>query len=414
MRAIVIGAGLVGVTTAWELRRAGHQVTVLERRSGVAAETSYANAGLVAPGHAVPWGSPKVPGLLFKSLLVKNQAYRLKPRLDRHMLGWGLRFLRECTPARTAANTVHEYRLCRYAQSRLHGVSEEASLHYDARRDGLLYLYRSQAGLRQGLEHMKVMQDLGHEARALSVDEIIELDPAYAPARDKIAGAAYCPTDESGDARLFTQQLAEACREKGVEFIFNCAVEHIKTRASRIEGMVTSAGEQTSDSYVLACGAEAPRLTRPIGLNLPIYPVKGYSVTFPLAAEHLAPSIGGLDEDRVIAFSRLGDRLRVTSVAEIAGYDVSHRPADFAPMIREFSTLLPDAADYASPQYWSCLRPMTPNSLPILGPSPYRNLYLNVGHGNMGWTMACGTARLVADLIDGREPELPMAAMSLH
>lgn len=413
MRAVVIGAGLAGVTAAWELRQAGHSVTVLDRRPEPAAETSYANAGLVAPGHAMPWASPKVPAILFKSLFVRNQAYRLRPRMDWHMMRWGLRFLGQCTRRRSAENTVHGHRLCRYSQTRLHAVTEQAGLEYDSQRGGLLYLYRSESTLREGVEHMKVIRDMGHDVRVLRREEVIELEPAFAQSAGQVAGAAYCPTDESGDARLFTVRLAEACRNEGVEFVFDCGIERIVAERGRVRGLSTSSGDREGDIYVLASGVEAPRLVRPIGIDLPVYPVKGYSVTFPVGPDNRAPSIGGVDEDRLIAFSRLGDRLRVTSTAEIAGYDVSYRPSDFDHMIRELSGLMPDAARYDEPEYWSCLRPMTPNGRPVIGPTRYENLYLNTGHGNMGWTMACGTARLVADLIDGKSTDISVDALTL-
>lgn len=414
MHTVVIGAGLAGVTAAWELCQSGHTVTVLDRQPEAAAETSHANAGLVVPGHAMPWASPRVPAILLKSLFSADQAYRLKPRLDRHMLRWGVRFLGQCTRARLAENTVHGYRLCRYSQARLHVVTEQAGLEYDSRRNGLFYLFRSEATLRAGVEHMKVIRDLGHEVRVLGVDEIVALDPAFEQSAGGITGGAYCPTDESGDARLFTLQLADACRKQGVEFVFDCTVDRLVAGGDRIRCVETSSGERDADVFVLASGVEAPRLTRPIGFDLPIYPVKGYSVTFPVGDSHRAPVIGGLDEDRLVAFSRLGDRLRVTSVAEIAGYDASYRPADFQHIIGTISGLLPDAADFGKPDYWACLRPMTPNGRPLVGRSRYRNLYLNAGHGNMGWTMACGTARLVADVIDGRDTDIPMDSLTRH
>lgn len=414
MHALVIGAGLAGVTAAWELLQSGHTVTVLDRQPEAAAETSHANAGLVVPGHAMPWASPRVPGLLLKSLFNADQAYRLKPRLDWHMLRWGMRFLRQCTPGRMAENTLHGYRLCRYSQQRLHAVTEQAGLEYDSQRGGLFYLFESESTLRAGVEEMKPIQDMGHDVRVLGVDEIVDLDPAFAQAAGGIAGAAYCPTDESGDARLFTLALADACRKGGAELVFDCAVARIVAEGDRIRCVETASGERDADVFVLASGVEAPRLARPIGVDLPVYPVKGYSVTFPIAAGHQAPVIGGVNIDRLMAFSRLGNRLRVTSTAEIAGYDTSYRPADFEHMIEVFSRFMPDAAEYEKPEYWACLRPMTPNGRPVVGASRYRNLYLNVGHGNLGWTMACGSARLVADVINGREPEIPMDALALN
>lgn len=414
MHAVVIGAGLAGVTAAWELCQSGHTVTVLDRQPEAAAETSHANAGLVVPGHALPWASPGVPAMLLKSLFSADQAYRLKPRLDWQMLRWGVRFLGQCTHRRLAENTRHGYRLCRYAQQRLHAVTEQAGLEYHSQRGGLLYLFESDTTLRSGVEEMRAIQDMGHDVRVLGFDEIVELDPAFAQAAGNIAGAAYCPTDESGDARLFTLGLAEACRKQGVELVFDCTVDRMVPDGDRIRCVTTSSGERDADIFVLASGVEAPRLARPVGIDLPIYPVKGYSVTFPAGSGHRAPVIGGVNIDRLMAFSRLGDRLRVTSTAEIAGYDSSYRPADFEHMIGVFSRFMPDAAEYDKPEYWACLRPMTPNGRPIVGPSRYRNLYLNVGHGNLGWTMACGTARLVADVINDRETEIPIDSLTLH
>jgi len=413
MHFIVIGAGLAGITVAWELRQSGHGVTVLDRGPEPASETSYANAGLVCPGHAVPWASPQVPGLMLKSLFNDHQAYRFKPRLDWRMYYWGLRFLRECRPARLRRNTERQYRLCRYSQQRLHAVTDQAGLNYHSGQDGLLYVFRSASSLREGTAQLAAIRDMGHEMRVLDAREVCEIEPAYAQA-GAIAGAVYCPTDESGDARLFTSELAEACRSAGVELELGCTVTGFRANNRRIEGVETSSGTRAGDGYVLASGVEAPRLSRPLGIDLPIYPVKGYSVTFPVGASHQPPSIGGLDHDNLIAFSRLGDRMRVTSVAEIAGYDTSFKPTDFEPLTATFSQLFPRAADYADPEYWSCLRPMTPTGSPIIGATRYQNLFLNVGHGNLGWTMSCGTARLLADIIAGRDTDIPVDALTLR
>lgn len=414
MHALVIGAGLAGVTTAWELCRSGWRVTVLDRQPEAAAETSHANAGLVVPGHAMPWASPRVPGILLKSLFRPDQAYRLRPRLDPAMLRWGLRFLSQCTRHRHDANTVRAWRLAHYAQQRLHAVTEEAGLEYHSTRRGLLYMYRSRESLREALEEMQIIRDLGQEVRSLDFDEIVALDPAFEQAAGSIAGAAYCPTDESGDARLFTLGLVEACRERGVEFVFDCPVERLLAEGGRIRCVRTAGGDREADAFVVASGSEAPRLTRPVGVKLPIYPVKGYSLTFPIGPGHRPPTIGGLDGDRLLAFSRLGDRLRLTATAEIAGYDDSCRPADFAPMIETFARLMPEAADYDKPGYWACLRPMSPNGRPVVGARGYPNLYINAGHGNLGWTMSCGTARLLADLMNGRDTEIPVEGPALH
>jgi len=413
MHAVVIGAGLAGVTAAWELCQSGHRVTVLDRGAEPASETSYANAGLICPGHAMPWAAPGVPAQLLKSLFVKDQAIRFKPRFDWQMLKWGLRFLRECTTGRVKRNTVHQYRLCRYAQQRLHAVTGEAGLDYHSQRDGVFYVHRSEPSLREGAAKLALIGELGQELRVLDARQVSDIEPAYAQSEGVIAGAVYSPGDETGDARRFTRQLAGACRAAGVVFEPGCTVTGVNVARGRVASLDTKLGPRGGDVYVLAAGVEAPRLVRPLGIDPPVYPVKGYSATFPVADARQAPRTGGLDHDRLIAFSRLGDRLRVTSVAEIAGFDTSFEPADFAPMTAAVAELFPGAADYGRPSYWSCLRPMTPRGSPIIGATRCDNLFLNVGHGNLGWTMACGTARLVADIINKREPAIPVDALSL-
>ncbi len=414
MRVAVLGGGVVGVAAAWMLQRDGHAVTLVERAEGPASFTSFANAGLVAPGHAYAWSSPKAPGMLLRSLWRNDQALRFKPALDPALWRWTLKFLRQCTLERAALNTARKARLCLYSQALLHQVVADSGVTYDARDGGLLYLYRRPESFVGALEKMRVLIDQGIELRSLDPHAASEIEPALAPARGRLAGAIYAPSDESGDARLFTLGLAQACAERGVTFRFGETVTGFRIAGDRVEAARTDRGEVAADAFVLALGVFAPRLARQLGARLPIYPVKGYSVTLPVAGRNNAPTRGGVDEDNLVAYARFGERLRITATAEFAGYSTAHRPADFRHMLAAARDLFPDGGDWAQPSYWAGLRPMTPEGSPILGRGRHANLYYNVGHGHMGWTMACGTAKIVADQIAGRPPEIPLDGMTLH
>lgn len=412
MKILVMGSGVIGVTSAYFLAKEGHQVTVVDRHPGAANETSFANAGLVAPGHSYTWASPRAPRILLKSLFQEDQALRLRWRADPRLWSWCLRFLRNCTAERTRVNTTRKLRLCLYSQQVLHQVVADTGVAYDGRHGGLIYLYRDQASFDRGAANMRILADNGMELRLLDRNACAAIEPALDPVKDKIAGAIYAPTDESGDAHMFTRNLAEHCRGLGVTFRFDTTIRVIESDRGRITGLVTDKGRVEADLYVMALGCQSPILARPLGLSVPIYPVKGYSVTLPIAGSNLAPSLGGVDENNLIAWARMGDRLRVTATADFAGYDTSHSPADFTGMLRATRDLFPTGGDYDKPLYWAGLRPMTPEGTPIIGQTRYPNLYLNTGHGHMGWTMSCGAARALADLIGGRKPEVDLAGMA--
>ena len=411
MRVVVLGAGVIGVTTAYELHADGHEVVVLDRRPGAAEETSFANAGLIAPGHSYTWASPKAPRIMLRSLYQQDQALRFKPRLDPELYLWSARFLRNCTAARSRVNTLRKLRLCTYAQDRLHHVVAETGVGYDASTGGLFYLYRDPAALERAQASMQILRDGGRRMEPLDVDGIVELDPAFGSARRALAGAVFCPDDEGGDAHVFTRGLAAWLAERGVEFGYGVNVLGFDLAGDHVESVQTTSGRIAGDAYVLALGTGSARLARGLGLRLPIYPIKGYSVTFPLADE--PPAHGGVDEESLTAFCPMGDRLRLTSTAEFAGYDTSHQPRDFDAMIASAQELFPRAADWSKPSYWAGLRPMTPEGTPIMGRGKQRNVYLNAGHGHMGWTMACGSARIVADVLRGELPAIDTRGMTL-
>jgi len=413
MDIVVVGAGLAGVTAAWELAKAGHSVTVVERHAAPASETSFANAGLVAPGHAFTWASPKAPRTLLRSLFRDDQALRLKLRLDPEMWAWCWKFLRNCTSEKARINTARKVRLCLYSQTVLHEILAESGVECHYQKGGLLYLHRSQAALDAAAAGARILTENGAQIRVLDRDAAAAIDPALAPVKHKIAGALFAPTDEGGDSAAFTHGLAERCQARGVVLKFGTAVIRFEIEGGRIARLVTAEGDLRADAYVIAAGNEAARLARPLGVSLPIYPIKGYSLTVPIEAGHAPPTHGGVDEHYLFAYCRLGDKLRLTATAEFTGYDTTHKPEDFRVMLMAARDLFPNGAAYDRPSYWACLRPMTPEGTPIIGRTPMPNLFLDVGLGHMGWTMCSGAARLLMQIVDGRKTDIDMTGLTL-
>ena len=415
MKTLVLGAGVVGVTTAYFLAKAGHEVTVVEEKDGVGLEASAGNAGIIAPGHSFAWASPRAPRMLWQSLRGAETAIRLRLGTDPRLYTWGLRFLRECTSARARHNTLVKLRLCQYSQAVMNELVRAEALEYHAITKGALYVHRDPAELEAGIKKMALLAEHGQKQEILDANDLAKLDPVFAPVKEKIAGAIRDLGDSSGDSHLFVENLARRCQEAlGVTVKLGTRVTALRADTDRIDAVVTSQGVLTADHYVLALGVGSPVVARTAGLPLPIYPAKGYSSTFPLRPGGLAPTVPGVDEQWLVGWSRLGDRLRLTSTAEFAGYDWGWTPRDFNNILRLARDLFPDAADYDRGQYRACLRPLTPDGPPILGLGRHRNLFLNCGHGHMGWTMACGTARIVADLMNGRMPELDLDGLTLR
>lgn len=414
MRVLVLGGGVVGVTTAYQLLKDGHEVALVEKNDGVALETSWGNAGMIAPGHAFAWSSPQAPMILLRSLFQKDQALRFRPSTDPRLWSWSLLFLRQCTEERARRNTLRKHRLCVYSQQILHETLADGDLEYDRIGGGILYFYRSAEALETGVRHMQVLADDGQEIEVLDRDGVARVEPSLAAARDKIAGGIYCPSDETGDSHKFTRGLARRCEDRGAEFHLGTEILAIETDGGRVTGVTTSKGALGADAYVLSLGNESPLLARRIGIDLPIYPVKGYSATLPVGNHPHPPTIGAVDEQNLVAISRFGERMRVTSTAEFAGYDTSHRPRDFEHMLGVARSLYPGGADYDGAELWAGLRPMTPEGTPRFGRKKYGNLYVNAGQGHMGWTMSHGSARITADLIAGRTPAIPLDGMSLE
>jgi D-amino-acid dehydrogenase len=408
MRIVVLGGGVVGVTTAYQLQRDGHEVVVIERNPEVASGASFGNAGMIAPGHSFVWSSPRAPIILAKSLILRDQALRFRLSADPWLYAWTWGFLKECTPAKARRNTLLKHRLAAYSQTVLDRVVAEEGIDYDRNTRGILYMHRSQKALDAGIGHMKLLESDGQAIKALTRDQVVALEPNLGHARESIAGAILCPTDETGDCAKFTRALAAIVVARGGAIVTGATVGGLATGGDKVTQVLTDRGPFAGDAYVLALGAESPILARRLGFRLPIYPIKGYSLTVPIGAAKSPPGIACLDEHNLVAISRFGDRLRITATAEFAGYDASHRPSDFAFMKRVTQELFPDGAEYDRAEMWAGLRPMTPTNLPLIGRRRFKNLILNCGHGHIGWTMSHGSARIAADLIAGRAPSIPM------
>jgi D-amino-acid dehydrogenase len=407
MRVIVLGAGVVGVTSAYYLTLDGHDVTVLDRNNAAASETSYGNAGLVSPGDSYAWASPAALGMFVKSLYRHDLGIKVRPQLDRHFLSWTMKFLLQCTHERARINTLRKLRLALYSKACFDSLVAATGIEFGGRCNGILYFYRTTESLDSGAAHMQLLADHGLSIEIVTRDRLIALDPGLRLAGDRIAGGIFSPMDQTADSCRFSRSLAAWCAKNGsVRFLYDTTVAAIEVGGDRVTGVVTDRGLLSADAFVLAAGAESPRLTRPIGIDLPICPVKGYSVTSPIRKEERAPKLGGVDEDRLVAYSRLGDRVRIAARAEFAGYDRTYRTDDFRILLGAACDLFGDGLDLGKAEYWTGLRPMTPSSVPILGPARYRNFHLNVGHGHVGWTMACGSGKFTADLIGGRRPEI--------
>ena len=411
MKVVVIGAGVVGVTTTYYLAKSGHQVTVVEKEAEAATLASAGNAGLIAPGHSFAWASPAAPWELLRSLTVEDTALRVNPLKAPGMASWGFRFLRECNAERAAKNTVVKLRLAQYSQRMLDQIAADEHIDYDDVHEGILYLYRDPKRFRAGVEKMKFLQ----KQDVLDAEGVVEAEPALRPVKHKLAGAIYGVTDSSGDAVKFTRALQAVCERMGARFLFGRGVERLIANGSRVQAALLEGGDSVAgDVVVLAAGVHSTRIARTAGVRLPIAPAKGYSATFPLRRnDGLLPRVGAVDEELLVAWCRMGDRLRMTSSAEFTGYETSYRERDFRIIRRLAADLLPDAADYDRGEYRACNRPMTPDGPPVLGTARHDNLYINSGHGHMGFTMACGSSRIVADLVDGKKPAIPVEGLTL-
>ena len=415
MEVIIMGGGVVGVTTAYQLLKDGHQVTVLDRHPPAIGGASYGNAGLIATGHSIAWGSPKALKIWFNSLFHKDPVFRMKFQTDPQFIRWGLKFLAQCTQSRAKINTLAKHRISDYSQKILNETTLETGVQYEQNTKGLLYIYRNSEALVAGSKQIKILQDAGQELEIVGKERALEIIPELADSLDQIAGGIFSPNDESGGSKIFTEQLMEVCRSMGGTFESGVSIEQLDASRTEIKRVVTNRGVFIADRYVLCLGAWSPLLAqKSLGVRLSVYPVKGYSITIPVEKSHTPPRTGGLHEEDLLGFSPMGDHFRVSSVSEFCGYDLGHSPEDFEHILKTAKRLFPNAGNYNKVEFWSGLRPMTPEGTPILGKGVHSNLFYNTGHGHLGWTMSCGTARITADLIADKSPEISIVKMHIR
>jgi D-amino-acid dehydrogenase len=413
MKVLVLGSGVIGVSSAWHLARDGHEVTVVDRQPAAALETSYGNAGEVSPGYSAPWAGPGVPLKAIKWLLMHHRPLVIRPTLDLNLVRWGLAMLRNCTAARYELNKSRMVRLAEYSRDCLRELRAETGIAYDERMQGTLQLFRTQAQLDGTAADIAILQRYGVGYELLDRAGCIRHEPALARVSDKFVGGLLLPGDETGDCFKFTQNLAGLAEKLGVTFRYGTRIEALRSEGGRLTGVRTDAGVLTADAYLLALGSFSPTLLDPIGIRVPVYPVKGYSITVPITDAAGAPESTVMDETHKVAVTRLGSRIRVGGTAELAGYTLQLHEARRRTLEHVVTDLFPQGGDVSRAEFWCGLRPMTPDGTPIVGGTRLPNLYLATGHGTLGWTMAAGTGRVMADLMSGRAPQIDLQGLTV-
>jgi D-amino-acid dehydrogenase len=413
VKVLILGSGVIGVTSAYYLARAGHEVTVVDRQAAPALETSFANAGEVSPGYASPWAGPGVPVKAIKWLLMKHGPLVIRPNADPAMWSFLVKMLRNCTAARYAVNKSRMIPLAEYSRDCLRALRQEIGIRYDERSQGTLQLFRKQAQLDHTGDDIAVLKQNGVPYELLDREGCIAAEPALSAVKDKIAGGLRLPEDETGDCQMFTADLAEQAAKLGVEFKFNVSISRLVADGAGITGVATSEGVLRADAYIAALGSWSQQLLRGVGISIPVYAVKGYSITVPVREDAGAPVSTVMDESYKVAITRLGNRIRVGDTAEVSGYSNTLHPARRATLDHSLTDLFPRGGDLSDVKFWCGLRPMTPDGPPIIGATRYPNLHLNTGHGTLGWTMACGSGCVLADMLSGRKPDIDTRELAM-
>jgi D-amino-acid dehydrogenase len=414
VKVVVLGAGVVGVTSAWYLAQAGHEVTVIDRQPFSGFETSFANGGQISVSHAEPWANPGAPKKILQWLGREDAPLMFRPRLSPRQWSWGLKFLLECLPGRTRRNTLQILALALYSHAELGALRESTGIRYDHAERGILHLHSDPEDLQAALERVELMRSHGFDLQLKTAQQCVEIEPALAHSRVRLIGGTYSHADESGDAHLFSRRLEELCRNAGVQFLFQSSIVRLLSQDDRISGIRIRHVEGPQevvrgDAYLVCLGSFTPFLVEPFGVQVPVFPVKGYSITAPVNQFGSAPTVCLSDESGKLAISRLGDRLRVAGTAELNDYDPTINRVRCMAILARAEELLPDAAEYPRAQFWAGLRPATPGNVPVIGRTHLPNLYLNTGHGTLGWTLACGSGHAIADLIGGKQPAVDFA-----
>lgn len=414
MKVVVLGAGLAGLTTAWYLAADGHEVVIVEREAAVAALASFANGGIIAASRAFPWPGPQMKPVFLKAFFRNDQALRVRLRIDPEFWAWGLRFLANCGAARYAEILEAKMRLVRYSQACLDALVRSQGIDYGRLRNGVLYVHRSEAALETGWKRAQAAIARGITVERLDAAQLVASEPALAAVSSTLAGALHAPQDEAGDSARFCRELESRLRRKGATFHLGCDVTGLNTVGTEVRSVATTQGAIPGDAFVCALGIMPQRLRRQLGASLPVYPVKGYSMTLPLARPEAAPVHAGIDEGRLMSWCPTAEGLRVTGGAEFAGHARTHRPADFQRLVDVTENLFPGAVDASRAEARVCQRPMTPESTPRFGSGRFANLVFNVGLGHMGWAMAAGAGRISADLVAGRSAEIDLEGLRIR
>ncbi len=414
MKVLVLGSGVVGVTSAWYLAKAGHAVTVVDRQEDVALETSYANAGQISPGYSAPWAAPGIPLKAVKWLMQDLSPFSINAKeLDAETMAWMTQMLANCTEKSYHKNKARMMRLAEYSRDCFKGIRSELDLHYDGRQKGTLQLFRTNKQIEASKKDISVLKECGVDYQALDRDGCIKYEPALGHVPEKFVGGLRLPGDETGDCYKFTNALADECKKLGVEFVMNTEIQDLKMSKGQIERVVTNKGNYTADAYLVALGSYSKAMLKQVGLEIPVYPIKGYSLTLPIKDVERAPQSTVMDETFKVAVTRFDDRIRVGGTAEIASYNtelLEKRRANVEFVVKD---LFNDGGDVENAEFWTGLRPMTPDGTPILGETKIDNLFLNTGHGTLGWTMSLGSAKYVADVISSTQPEIESEGLSI-
>lgn len=413
MRVVVLGSGVVGVTSAYYLARAGHEVTVIDRESGPALDTSFANAGQISPGYASPWAAPGVPLKAVKWMFQKHAPLAIRLDGTRFQLQWMWQMLQNCTAGRYAVNKGRMVRLAEYSRDCLQALRAETGIEYEGRQGGTLQVFRTQQQLEGAAKDITVLKDANVPYELLSPEELSRAEPALAAVSHKLTGGLRLPGDETGDCQLFTTRLAALAGELGVRFRYNTAIDGLAVAGGRIAGVQCGSELVRADAFVVALGSYSTKLLSGI-VKIPVYPLKGYSITAPIVDAKAAPVSTVLDETYKIAITRFDDRIRVGGMAEIVGFDKRLRDARRETLEMCVNDLFPGGGDTSNATFWTGLRPMTPDGTPVVGRTPMPNLFLNTGHGTLGWTMSCGSGQLLADLMSGKQPAIRADDLSVH
>ncbi|EHD21604.1 MULTISPECIES: D-amino acid dehydrogenase [Brenneria] len=412
MRVVILGSGVIGVSTAWYLAQAGHEVTVVDRQAEPALETSAGNAGQISPGYSAPWAAPGIPLKAVKWLFQRHAPLAIRPDFSAEQLRWMWQMLLNCDSRHYQVNKARMVRLAEYSRDCLRALRQKTNIQYEGRQGGTLQLFRTAQQYENAMRDIAVLKEAGVPYQLLNNLQLSSIEPALANVTDKLTGGLRLPHDETGDCQLFTRRLARMAADAGVVFRFGLAVRDLQVAGTQVAGVQCDGEALIADAYVMACGSYSTGLLRE-WFSIPVYPLKGYSLTIPLLDEAAAPVSTVLDETYKVAITRFDRRIRVGGMAEIVCFDTglnAKRRKTLEMVVRD---LYPHVGPVEQATFWSGLRPMTPDGTPLVGRSPLKNLFLNTGHGTLGWTMACGSGQLLADIIAGKTPDIQSDDLSV-